>query len=54
MEFPESDEETDRTSGPKGQWVLRMGVRAKARTYPTANFSQPILLRVASSKQQVY
>jgi hypothetical protein len=42
MEFPQSDEEKNRTSGPKGQWVLSKGVRAKARTYPAVIFPQPV------------
>ena len=33
---------------------MSIGVRAEARTHPTAIFSQPILARVPSSKQQGY
>ncbi len=33
MEFPQRK---NRTSGPKGRWLLSIGVRAEARTYPGA------------------
>jgi hypothetical protein len=32
--------EEKRTSGPEGQSLLSMDVRAEARTYPTAEFSR--------------
>jgi hypothetical protein len=50
MEFPESDEQ-ETIQGPKGQWILRVGVRAKSPdTYPTANFF-PAYLAPRSLKQ---
>jgi hypothetical protein len=38
LEFSADAWRKKRTSGPEGQLVLSMDVRAEARTYPTAAF----------------